>query len=173
MPSGFQQDLNQAVARLYRVTLNLTGYPTTSTNGGGVTPNSADSFPFADLPTTAAKGLLRAQGNQRWQNVVNRLSGLSDCKILDITITEANADAQATALSFTVSYDRDAAVLPGVLKMNGSATGYDGSTTVNSTSLAIKDQVARGIGDVSFRDIFLISLKTDACLFLCRLTNDK
>lgn len=131
MPSGFQQDLNQLQPNFYRVAIDLTGYPTAdANNNGGVTPNSADSF--ATLPTTLAKGKQRARGNMRFRNIVNRLTGLADCQIIDITITEANGDAQATALAFTVKYERDAFIPV--------------ATTVAD---AIKDAVAQGIIDAT------------------------
>ena len=108
MPSGFQQDLNQLQPNFYRVSIDMSGYPTADgTDNGGITPNGADSFTTANLPTTAVKARARARGVMRFENIVRRLTTLADCQILDITITEANADAQATALAFTVKYDRD------------------------------------------------------------------
>ena len=144
MPSGFQNDTNQLQAEMYRVIItmsNTTYYPTAdSADNGGVTPNSADSF--ATLPTTLAKGKARARGNMRFRNVVNRLTGLGDCQIRDITVTEANGDAQATSLAFTVAYDR-----PGLITVSG--TSVDGTTAITTTALAVKDAVARGVRDVT------------------------
>ena len=144
MPSGFQNDTNQLQAEMYRATItmsNTTYYPTTdSDDNGGVTPSASDSF--ATLPTTLAKGKARARGNMRFRNVVNRLTGLGDCQIRDITITEANGDAQATSLAFTVAYDR-----PGLITVSG--TSVDGTTAITTTALAVKDAVARGIRDVT------------------------
>ena len=109
MPSGFQQDTNQLQPNFYRVAIDMTGYPTADgDDNGGITPNGSDSFSTANLPTTLVKGKARARGVMRFENIVRRLTGLADCQILDITITEANADAQATALAFTVKYERDA-----------------------------------------------------------------
>ena len=106
MPSGFQQDLNQLQPNFYRVSIDTSGYPTADGNtNGGITPNSSDSF--GTLPTNLIKGKQRSRGNMRFQNILNELGLLADFQILDITITEANADAQATALAFTVKFDRD------------------------------------------------------------------
>lgn len=106
MPSGFQQDANQLQPNFYRVSIDTSGYPTADGNtNGGITPNSSDSF--GTLPTTLIKGKQRSRGNVRFQNILNELGLLADFQILDVTITEANADAQATALSFTVKFDRD------------------------------------------------------------------
>ena len=98
MPSGFQQDSNQLQAEMYKVIIDMSTsayYPTTDGNdNGGVTPNASDSFTI--LPTTLVLGKARARGNMRFRNIVNRLTGLNDCQIRDITITEANGSAQAT-----------------------------------------------------------------------------
>ena len=148
MPSGFQNDTNQLQAEMYRAVItmsNATYYPTADGNdNGGVTPNSSDSF--ATLPTTLAKGQARARGNMRFRNVVNRLSGLGDCQIRDITITEANGDAQATSLAFTVAYDR-----PALIDVSGTAV--DGSTAITTTALEIRDAIARGIRDVTVSNV--------------------
>lgn len=140
MPSGFQQDLNQLQPTFYRITVDTSGYSTTGTTGGGITPNSVDSFSTADFPTTLALSQNRSRGNMRFNNIVRRLSGLSDCQILDITITEANADAQATAIAFTVKYERDDFVQTG-------GTAVDGSTAITTKVLKVRDEVVRGILD--------------------------
>lgn len=142
MPSGFQQDPNQLTPSFYRVVIDLSGYPTTdTTTGGGVSPNSSDSFSTANLPTTLAKSTNRSRGNMRFRNIVNRLSGLADVQILDIEIEEANADAQATAIAFTARYDRDE-FIPG--------TGTDvAGGAISTVAGYIKDQVARGIKDAT------------------------
>jgi len=148
MPSGFQNDANQLQAEMYRATItmsNSTYYPTAdSDDNGGVTPSASDSF--ATLPTTLAKGKARARGNMRFRNVVNRLTGLGDCQIRDITITETNGDAQATSLAFTVAYDR-----PALITVSGTAV--DGSTAITTTALAIRDAITRGIRDVTIANV--------------------
>lgn len=143
MPSGFQQDSNQLAPGFYRVVLTMTNttyYPTTdSDDNGGVTPNSSDSFSTANLPTTLAKGQARARGNMRFRNIVNQLSGLADCQVLDIEVDsdESNGDAQATTLAFTVKYDRDAFI---------PATGTDiASGSITSKALYIKNEIAKAI----------------------------
>lgn len=158
MPSGFQQDSNQLAPSLYRVVwVASTGtYPTADgDDNGGLSPNSSDSFSTVNLPTTLIKGQARARGNMRWRNIVNRLSNLADCQILDIEVgSEANGDAQATSVAFTVKYDRDAGVLNAVKALIGSPyTAVDGSTTVTTTALAIKDQVVRGFRDATTANV--------------------
>ena len=117
MSSGFQQDTNQLQPSFYRVTIDMVStayFPTATTNSadGGCTPNTWDFFPAGSLPSTATHATARARGNLRFKQVVNQLTGLADCQILDISITEANADVQATGLAFTVKFDRDEFVLP-------------------------------------------------------------
>lgn len=142
MPSGFQQDLNQLQPNYYRIAIDMTGYPASDgtsdlNTNGAVTPNSADSF--STLPTTNAYGKARARGNMRFRNIVNRLTTLSDCQILDLTITEANADTQATALAFTVKFERNSFI---------PATGVDvNSNAITTVEGKIKDEVVRGILD--------------------------
>jgi len=156
MPSGFQQDINQLSPGLYRVVwVASTGtYATADGNdNGAITPNSADSF--ATLPTTLVKGKARARGNMRFRNVINRLTGLADCQILDIETgisgggVETAGDNQVTSLAFTVKYERDAGVVAACTTLNASTTAVDGSTTVTTVALAIKDQFVRGFRDAT------------------------
>lgn len=156
MPSGFQQDSNQLSPGLYRVVwVASTGtYATADGNdNGAITPNSADSF--ATLPTTLVKGKARARGNMRFRNVINRLTGLADCQILDIETgisgggVETAGDNQVTSLAFTVKYDRDAGVVAACTTLNASATAVDGATAVTTVALAIKDQFVRGFRDAT------------------------
>jgi hypothetical protein len=128
---------------MYRVVLTMTNttyYPTTDSNdNGGVTPNSSDSFSTANLPTTLAKGQARARGNMRFRNIVNALSGLADCQIMDIELDsdETNGDAQATTLAFTARFERDDFI---------PATGTDiASGSITSKALYIKNEIAKAI----------------------------
>lgn len=150
MPSGFQQDTNQLQPSFYRIVLDLTGYPDADGNdNGGITPNSSDSF--SSLPTSLILGKARARGNMRFRNIVNRLSNLADCQILDIEIIEANADAQATAIAFTVKFDRSAGILDSVRNIVKTPFFVSGSvnTEITTTALAITDQIVRAITDTT------------------------
>jgi hypothetical protein len=155
MPSGFQQDLDQLQPNFFRVAIDMssgTYYPTTTSGntGGGVTPNSCDSFTTANLPSTVAYAQNRARGNMRFRNIVNRLSGLSDCQILDLTITEANGDAQATSLTFTVKFERPG-FIPLTGQLQGTATvGNDiGNSAMDTAAKAVANAVAQGIRDAT------------------------
>jgi hypothetical protein len=140
MPSGFQNDANQLQAEMYRVVVtmsNTTYYPTTDGNdNGGVTPSSWDSF--ASPPTTLVLGQARARGNMRFRNIVNQVTGLTDMQVRDVTITEANADAQATSLAFTLLIER-----PDFINVTGTA--IDGSTALTTRALVLKNEIAKAI----------------------------
>jgi hypothetical protein len=145
MPSGFQQNANQLAPGFYRVVLTMTSttyYPTTGgseNDRGGVTPNSSDSFSTANLPTTLAYGQNRARGNMRFRNIVNQLSGIADCQILDIEVDsdETNGDSQSTTLAFTVKFDRPDFV---------PSTGTDiAGGSITTQAGYIKNEVAKAI----------------------------
>ncbi len=168
MPSGFVQDSNQLSPNLYRVVwVASTGtYATADGNdNGAITPNAADNVTntysgttftgkLTALPTTLAKGKARARGNMRFRNVVARLSNLADCQIIDVEVGgETDGDSQATSLAFTVRYERDAGVVSAVTNANGSTTAVDGSTTVNTVALAVKDQFVRGFRDATTANV--------------------
>jgi hypothetical protein len=144
MPSGFQNDANQIQSEMHRVVItmsNTTYYPTTggtATDRGGVTPTAWDAFTTANLPTTLALAQNRARGNLRFQNIVNQVTGLTDMQIRDITITEANGDAQATSLAFTLLIER-----PDFIQVTGTA--IDGSTALTTRALVLKNEIAKAI----------------------------
>ena len=152
MPSGFQQDSNQLQAEMYKVIIDMSTsayYPTADGNdNGGVTPNSSDSFTV--LPTSLVLGKARARGNMRFRNIVNRLTGLGDCQIRDITITEANGSAQATTCQFVVAYERPGAIPLTGAQIGSSTVGQNlNSANMTTTALRIQDEVARGIRDTT------------------------
>ena len=163
MPSGFQQDSNQLSPDFYRVVVDMTSgtfYPTAdATTNGGVTPNSSDSFSTANLPTTYALGKARARGNMRFRNVINRLTGLADCQILDVEVgADTTADSQATSLAFTVKFDRDEGVIEAQKARNVQETGVATNVlgnAITTVALAIEDAVVRG-----FRDATTASTRT-------------
>ena len=159
MPSGFVQDSNQLAPGLYRIVWAASAgtYATADGNDNGAfSPTSADNVgtgknQISALPTTLVASQRRTRGNMRFRNMVNRLSGLADCQILDIECGgQTDGDSQPTSIAFTVKYERDAGVLDTVKKLIGTPyTAIDGSTTVNTTALAIKDQVVRGFRDAT------------------------
>lgn len=140
------------IPKHYRVTIDMSSYMTEeSTRGGAVTPNG--NFPDgvkyyyatnltgtknSTRATTNAKALNRERGLMRWEQIVKNLQINSNCEILDIEIIEANGDAQANNLQFTVAYEDTDSI-------NLSGTSIDGSTANNTIPLRIKELVAQGV----------------------------
>ena len=161
MPSGFVQDSNQLSPAFYRVVIDMTGYPTADGNtNGAVTPTSSDNVgsgvnQITAKPTTLALGQARARGNMRFRNLVNRLTGLQDCQILDVEVGgQTDGDSQATSLAFTVKYERPQDLLNTIrtaVYAETSAYVQAGtvSTDISTVALGIEDQVVRGIRDAT------------------------
>jgi hypothetical protein len=160
MPSGYQQNQNQITPGDYSVSIVMNGgvatWPTTNTltTSGAVEPYNWDTF--TTYPTSLANATRLAQGNLRFEAIIEELTKFCDGRILSVTVTSAgttDANNQPTALSFTVSYDRDAFILGSyqavMLAENSSNTtfvGYGGgSNYVNTTVKAIREMVTRGI----------------------------
>jgi hypothetical protein len=167
MPSGYQQDKNQLDPTFYRVVITQSGgtatWTTAGQTAGGVNPYDWNAYAVAPSSTTNATNL--AQGNVRWQNIVEELTKLADARIYDMTVTfsggsagdfpsaTANANTAITTLAFDVAYDRDAPVLQGYQSIllaessiNTTYVGYGGgSNYVNTTAKAVRELVVRGI----------------------------
>jgi hypothetical protein len=170
--SGYQQDSNQITPGLYRVVINTqTNFATTGTAGGGINPYDWTTSTYTNATSmTAAQALLLAQGNVRWNLIVQELVGIADCRILDVVVTGAtngtDATAQNTQIAFTVEFYRDQYILGEWNKWlasqgataNGTYTNGDGSTgtaynslnasgttAITSTQLAIQDLIAQAI----------------------------
>ncbi len=102
----------------YRVIVTMSNasiFPTSGTTGGGISPNPCEvdgtRYTYSGgstKPTDNTEALLRVRGNMRWEKVVQALNKYTQADIMNIDITEANGDAQATAIGFTVRYERDA-----------------------------------------------------------------
>ena len=147
--SGFKNSENQLRPDFYRIVVDMAAFSAIANPAGGaITPNSADSFSTANLPTTLAKGEARARGNLRWQNIIFALSNIADCQIIDVEVTgDLTGDHQATALAFTAKYERPQGILGSVQNMLGSPfLAYDGATTVDTAIKALTDQICRAIG---------------------------
>jgi hypothetical protein len=175
MPSGFQQDQNQLTPSYYRVTINMVGDATWYGTGdevdveqmGRISTYAWDNFSGADRPTTQAIANALARGNLRFQYIVEALSNLADCQILDIE-NQANSNGDDMAnneyVNFTVKFDRDEGFLPALMaikkaedwSIDGTITydnvqypqyyAYvDNGDTVNNTEDAIRDVIWRAL----------------------------
>lgn len=171
MPSGFVQDSNQLSPSLYRVVIDMTGYPTTDGNtNGAVTPTSSDNVgaganQISALPTTFAAGKARARGNMRFRNIVNRLSGVGDCQILDIEVGgQTDGDSQATSLAFTVRYERPQEltnVIRDAVYAESGSYNNAGSVAITTTLLGLEELVVRGVRDATTATVRVFNGTTD------------
>jgi hypothetical protein len=161
--SGFKNDTNQLRPEFYQVVITLSGgagtYPTADGNdNGAVCPQ--DHSAFATKPTTYALGKRVARAHQRFLAIVENLQKYGDAQIQDAQFTSAGAtaaDNQATAVTFTVRYDRggaagagtDDAILGSTRAEIGTPFQFtattDGTITVDTTAKALRYQVAQAI----------------------------
>jgi hypothetical protein len=159
MPSGFVQDSNQLSPAFYRVVIDMTGYPTeTGNTGGAVSPTSSDNVgtgvnQISAKPTTLSLGQDRARGNMRFRNVINRLSGIGDCQVLDIEVGgQTTGDSQATSLAFTVKYERPQDLLNTIrtaVYAESSSYNNAGSVAITTVLLGLEELVVRGVRDAT------------------------
>jgi hypothetical protein len=179
--SGYQQDSNQLTAGLYRVVLTMTSgtnYPvysgTAGTTFGAVNPYDWTASCYTNATTlTAGQALVLAQGNLRWQNILDQIDAVADCRILDVVVSGntngTDATTAPTSVAFTVEYYRDTFVIGewnNYLKSqgqsaNGTWTAADGSTqtaytgfggtAITTVALALQDIIATAISGARYR----------------------
>ena len=157
MPIGFTNSgIDARAPKHFRCTVAMSTFNTSAdAQGGGCTPNG--NFPTTNKyfystnltgsksttrATTDALALRRERGLMRWESVVRALNEKSNCEIFDIEIVEANGDAQATQIQWTVAYEDTDSLFD---KDATSFTSIDGSTTVNTAEEVIKEQIVRGL----------------------------
>ena len=170
--SGFKISTESLRPEFYQVVITLSGgagsYPTADGNdNGAVCPQ--DHSDFATKPTTLAIGRRVARGHQRFLAIVENLQKYADAQIQDVQFTSAGvtvAANQATAVTFTVRYDRggnadattastlDNLILAGTRSEIGTPFQFtattDGTITVDSTAKALRYQVAQAIGRTNY-----------------------
>jgi hypothetical protein len=166
--SGFKISTDSLRPEFYQVVITLSGgagtYPTADGNdNGAVCPQ--DHSAFTTKPTTLAIGRRVARGHQRFLAIIENLQKYADAQIQDVQFTSSGAtvaDNQATAVTFTVRYDRggnagattastlDNLILAGTRSEIGSPFQFtattDGTITVDTTAKALRYQVAQAIG---------------------------
>ena len=168
MPSGFQQDSNQLQPAYFRVVMDMTDsdvYVTGNADGAGaVNPYTWDNFTGSNQPITLENAIRLAQGNIRFQRIVEELTKYSDAQIIDLECLSNGDDITGnntpTALAFTVRYDRfgidddnfeaDSPLLAMERKylrsINDDSTSspYDGEG-INNTDEAIQEAIMRAL----------------------------
>jgi ribosomal protein L31 len=166
--SGFKISTESLRPEFYQVVITLSGgagtYPTADGNdNGAVCPQ--DHSAFTTKPTTLAIGRRVARGHQRFLAIIENLQKYADAQIQDVQFTSSGAtvaDNQATAVTFTVRYDRggnagattastlDNLILAGTRSEIGTPFQFtattDGTITVDTTAKALRWQVAQAIG---------------------------
>jgi hypothetical protein len=142
MPSGFQQDQNQLTPSYYRVVIDCGNGTATwyaegagnpdGTNEGRISALAWDNFAGSDRPTTQSEADALARGNLRFQYIVEALTNLADCQILDIEHNMAPTDMHNNSwINFTVKFDRDEGVLPALMAIKkAQGWGIDGTNTI-------------------------------------------
>jgi hypothetical protein len=131
MASGFQQDNNQITPGLYRVVINATSFPSFVGSGNALATQGAinpydwtqGTWYVGGLPTSAGYATVLAQGNVRWDRIVELLTSYADARILDVSVTTGGSSAnyQPTGLSFTAAFDRDQGLLTEYSKVQAAA----------------------------------------------------
>jgi len=181
MASGFQLDNNQLTPSFYRVVLTMTNtsyYPSasgTTTQNGSVNPYDWNASAYTNASSmTLAQATALAQGNVRWNNILNALDGIADCRIENVVVggntSGTDATTQPTSVAFTAVFDRNTfitgewnkylASLSGATA-NGTYTNADGSTgtayngvggsAITTTALAIQDIITNAINQTASR----------------------
>ena len=184
MPSGFQQDQNQLTPSYYRVTIdcgNESAYWYAEDDGNGAGTNEGrisaftwDNFSGNDRPNTQSKADALARGYLRFLAIVEALSNLADCQILDIEHNMAPSDMHNNSwIHFTIKFDRDEGVFPALMAIkkaeggptNGTATvEYDNVTypqywaygqeyTINNTQDALRDVIWNALAQTHTRSM--------------------
>jgi hypothetical protein len=170
--SGFKNDNNQLRPEFYQVVITIGAgagtYPTTDGNDNGAV-YTQDHSAFATKPSTYVIGKRVARGHQRFLAIVENLQKYGDAQIQDVQFTSGGAtvaDNQPTAVQFTVRYDRGGStgattastltdgVLGGTRLEIGSPYQFtattDGTITVDTTTKALRYQIAQAICRTSY-----------------------
>jgi hypothetical protein len=131
-----------------------------------------DHSQFTTKPTTLAIGRRVARAHQRFLAIVENLSKYADAQIQDVQFTSADTDVgdnQATAVTFTVRYDRggkgsgiDYAITPplvdAIVDMTRKEIGTPfqftpttgGAVTVDTTIKALRYQIGQAIARTNY-----------------------
>ena len=167
----FKMDTEMNMPTFFRVTIAATGFATgTATSAGGITPigsrpSTATTGPyFYDTngsgtkgvtgPTTDAKALERERGLIRFERLITALSGVGrGFTVRDVGQTNANGDATPGALTMTIGYEQcEFFSNYGTALGKGSATSttsLDGSTSLSTAILFLKEQIALSLNNGS------------------------
>ena len=169
MPFKMDNDMNMPT--FLRVSIAATGFATgTATSAGGITPqgprpSSATTGPYfydtdgsgtkgVTAPTTNDKALERERGLIRFERLLSNLAGLGGgFTVRDVGQTNANGDATPGTLTMTIGYEQAEFLTNyGTALGNGNAsstTSLDGSTTLSTAVLFLKEEIAKSLNNGS------------------------
>jgi hypothetical protein len=133
-------DGSEEYRRIYNITINQSAFTSTASSNasGGVTPKTFKDF-GGTFPSSADNGKRLARGSLRWRKLINQLSLYTNCKILRIASDSAEAaSTQIATLTFNVEFENETYIPE-------SGTSIDGSTTINTRELVIKELIATAL----------------------------
>jgi len=126
--------------RIYNITISQSAFNSTasSNNSGGVTPKTFRDF-GGTFPSSADNGKRLARGNLRYRKLLEQLSLYTNCKILRLASDSSEAaSTQIATLVMNVEFENETFIPE-------SGTSIDGSTTINTRELVIKELVATAL----------------------------
>lgn len=133
-------DNSEEYRRIYNITISQSAFNSTASSNasGGVTPKTFRDF-GGTYPTSANNGKRLARGSLRWKKLIEQLSLYTNCKILRVASDSSEAaDTQIATLTFNVEFENETYIPE-------SATSIDGSTTINTRELVIRELVATAL----------------------------
>ena len=133
-------DGSEEYRRIYNITINQSAFTSTASSNasGGVTPKTFRDF-GGTFPSSADNGKRLARGSLRWRKLIDQLSLYTNCKILRIASDSAEAaSTQIATLTFNVEFENETYIPE-------SGTSIDGSTTINTRELVIKELIATAL----------------------------
>jgi hypothetical protein len=133
-------DGSEEYRRIYNITINQGAFTSTASSNasGGVTPKTFRDF-GGTFPSSADNGKRLARGSLRWRKLINQLSLYTNCKILRIASDSSEAaSTQIATLTFNVEFENETYIPE-------SGTSIDGSTTINTRELVIKELIATAL----------------------------
>jgi hypothetical protein len=133
-------DGSEEYRRIYNITINQSAFTSTASSNasGGVTPKTFKDF-GGTFPSSADNGKRLARGSLRWRKLINQLSLYTNCKILRIASDSSEAaSTQIATLTFNVEFENETYIPE-------SGISIDGSTTINTRELVIKELIATAL----------------------------
>ena len=133
-------DGSEEYRRIYNITINQSAFNSTASSNasGGVTPKTFRDF-GGTFPSSADNGKRLARGSLRWKKLIDQLSLYTNCKILRIASDSSEAaSTQIATLTFNVEFENETYIPE-------SGTSIDGSTTINTRELVIKELIATAL----------------------------